>query len=226
MRPLRITAHALAGLFVGLASILPAGLAAQDVRPPTARVIAKIDTLHGEVRTDNYFWIRNKSNPEVISYLDSENAYTAAKMKHTEALQKKLYDEMLSRIKETDLSVPYLDHGYWYYNRTEKGKDYPVHVRKKGTLSSPEEVILDENVIGAGKKFNGVSSLKVSPDGSKLIYLHDTTALRVFTLYVRDLRTGKLVGDSISTVVPSVAWANDTIFLYQTADSARRANAV
>ncbi len=226
LRPFGISAHTLARALAGLASLFPACLAAQDVRPPTARIITKIDTLHGEVRTDNYFWIRNKSNPEVISYLDSENAYTAAKMKHTEALQKKLYDEMLSRIKETDLSVPYLDHGYWYYNRTEKGKDYPVHVRKKGNLSAPEEVILDENILGAGKKFNGVSSLQVSPGGSRLIYLHDTTALRVFTLYVRDLRTGKLLGDSISTVVPSVAWANDTIFLFQTADSARRANAV
>jgi oligopeptidase B len=186
----------------------------------------KIDTLHGEVRTDNYFWIRNKSDPQVISYLEAENAYTAAKMKHTEALQQKLYDEMLARIKENDLSVPVLDHGYYYYNRTEKGKNYPIHLRKKGSLSAPEEVVLDENALGAGKKFNGVTSISVSPSGQKLIYLHDTTALRVYTLYVKDLRTGKVLGDSISRVVPSVAWANDTILFYQTADSARRSDAV
>jgi oligopeptidase B len=178
------------------------------------------------VRTDNYFWIRNKSDPQVISYLEAENAYTAAKMKHTEALQQKLYDEMLSRIKENDLSVPVLDHGYYYYNRTEKGKNYPIHLRKKGSLSAPEEVVLDENALGAGKKFNGVSSVSVSPGGQKLIYLHDTTALRVYTLYVKDLRTGRVLGDSISRVVPSVAWANDTILFYQTADSARRSDAV
>ena len=147
-------------------------------------------------------------------------------MKHTEALQQKLYDEMLGRIKETDLSVPYLDHGYWYFNRTEKGKNYPIHLRKKGTLTAPEETILDENLLGAGKKFNGVGSLQVSPGGSRLAYLHDTTALRVYTLYVKNLDNAKLLGDSISGVVPSVAWANDTILFYQTADSARRANAV
>ena len=201
-------------------------LVAQTPVPPVAAIRPRIDTIHGEVRTDNYFWIRNKSDPQVISYLEAENAYTAARMKHTEALQRKLYDEMLGRIKETDLSVPYLDHGYWYYNRTEKGKSYPIHLRKKGTLTAPEEIILDENVIGAGKKFNGVSSLQVNPGGSRLAYLHDTTALRVYTLYVKELGTGRLLGDSISTVVPSVAWANDSILFYQTADSARRANAV
>jgi len=226
MRRFRFLAHAVVTISIVVASSSATRLAAQDVAPPTARIIPKVDTLHGEVRTDNYFWIRNKSDPQVISYLEAENAYTAARMKHTEALQQKLYDEMLGRIKETDLSVPYLDHGYWYYNRTEKGKNYPIHLRKKGAFAAAEEVILDENVIGAGKKFNGVSSLQASPGGSRLIYLHDTTALRVYTLYVRDLRTGQLLGDSISAVVPSVAWGSDEVFFYQTADSARRANAV
>ena len=131
MRLLRLVASSLAVVPIVGPSV--SRLTAQAVTPPTARIIPRIDTLHGEVRTDNYFWIRNKSDPQVISYLEAENAYTAAKMKHTEALQKKLYDEMLGRIKETDLSVPYLDNGYWYYNRTEKGKSYPIHLRKKGT---------------------------------------------------------------------------------------------
>ncbi|HEV2016800.1 MAG TPA: S9 family peptidase [Gemmatimonadaceae bacterium] len=226
MRPRRILAQTVVAISIVMGSSSATRLAAQGVAPPTARIIPRIDTIHGEVRTDNYFWIRNKSDPQVKSYLEAENAYTAERMKHTEALQRKLYDEMLGRIKETDLSVPYLDHGYWYYNRTEKGKSYPIHLRKKGSLTAPEETILDENVIGAGKKFNGVSSLQVSPGGSRLAYLHDTTALRVYTLYVKELRSGTVLGDSISSVVPSVAWANDSILFYQTADSARRANAV
>ncbi|MDQ6871619.1 MAG: S9 family peptidase [Gemmatimonadota bacterium] len=224
MRRLRLLASSLAVLpIVGTAV---SRLTAQAVNPPTARIIPRIDTLHGEVRTDNYFWIRNKSDPQVISYLESENAYTAARMKHTEALQQKLYDEMLGRIKETDLTVPYLDHGYWYYNRTEKGKSYPIHLRKKGSLNAVEEVLLDENALAAGKKFSSLGDWAASPGGSRLVYLHDTTALRVYTLYIKDLSTNKLLADSISRVVPSVAWANDSILFYQTADSARRANAV
>src|SRR5882757_2551610 len=109
-------------------------LDAQDLKPPVATVKPKIDTLHGDVRTDNYFWIREKTNPDVISYLNAENAYTTAKMKHTEALQQKLYDEMLGRIKETDLSVPFRDIVFCYSTRTEKGKSYPIHLRKKGSL--------------------------------------------------------------------------------------------
>jgi oligopeptidase B len=224
MRRFRLLAGSLAVLPIVGTSVSP--LAAQVVTPPTARIVPRIDTLHGEVRTDNYFWIRNKADPQVISYLESENAYTAARMKHTEALQKKLYDEMLSRIKETDLSVPYLDHGYWYYNRTEKGKSYPIRLRKKGSLDAAEEVVIDENALAAGKKFSSVGALAASPSGSRVVYLHDTTALRVYTLYVKDLSTNKLLGDSIPRVVPSVAWANDSILFYQTADSARRSNAV
>src|SRR4051812_12149593 len=194
--------------------------------PPAAAVKPRVDTLHGEVRTDNYFWIRDKTNPEVISYLNAENAYTEAKMKHTEALQQKLYDEMLSRIKETDVSVPYRDHGYYYSTRTEKGKSYAIRVRQKGSLSAPEEVFLDDNTLAAGKKFSAVGDWAISPNGSRLAYLHDTTALRVYILYVKDLVTGKMLTDTISRVVPSVAWANDTVLFYQTPDSARRSDAV
>ena len=226
MRRLRILVHAVATIPIVVASSSTTRLAAQDLTPPSAKVIARIDTLHGDIRTDNYFWIREKTNPEVISYLNAESAYTAARMKHTEALQQRLYDEMLGRIKETDLSVPFRDHGYWYYNRTEKGKSYPIRLRKKGSLDAPEEVIIDENALAAGKKFSQLGDFAVSPGSSRLAYLHDTTALRVYTLYVKDLRTGALLGDSISSVVPSVAWANDTVLFYQTADSARRSNAV
>jgi oligopeptidase B len=221
MRQLRI-------LIAALSIVAPAfsGLAAQDVTPPVATIRPRIDTLHGDIRTDNYFWIREKTNPQVIDYLNAENAYSAAKMKHTEALQQKLYDEMLGRVKENDLSVPYLENGYWYYNRTEKGKSYPVYLRKKGSLTAPEEVVLDENALAVGKRFSSVGDFAVSPGGSRLVYLHDTTALRVHTLYIKDLRTGKVLADSVSRVVPSVAWANDSVLFYQTPDSARRANTV
>jgi oligopeptidase B len=199
---------------------------APAMMPPVAKTVPKVDTLHGDVVTDNYFWIREKTNPEVISYLNAENDYTSAKMKHTEALQQKLYDEMLARIKETDVSVPYRENGYLYWSATEKGKSYATFMRRRAAPGSPNEVVLDANALAAGKKFSQVGSLEVSPSGSRAAYLHDTTALRVYTLYVKNLTTGKLLGDSISRVVPSVAWANDTVLFYQTADSARRSDAV
>jgi oligopeptidase B len=201
--------------------------AAQQPKPPVAQQIARVDTLHGDVRTDDYFWLRQKTNPKVIAYLDSENAYTAAGMRHTEALQDKLYHEMLGRLRETDLSVPYRENGYWYYERTEQGKAYPILCRKHGSLDAKEEVYLDENALGAGKKFFHVGDDAVSPDGSKLVYLQDTTALRVYTLLVKDLKTGQTLADTLGQIVPGLAWANDnrTIF-YSTADSARRNNAV
>src|SRR6187455_127063 len=208
-RPLYLLCS-IAALHIVGTSVSTLSAQAPAMTPPVATPKAKVDTLHGDVLTDNYFWIRDKTNPDVISYLNAENAYTELKMKHTEALQKKLYDEMLSRIKETDVSVPYRDNGYYYSTKTEKGKNYVIRVRQKGSLSAPEEVILDDNALASGKKFSQVGDWAVSPGNSRLAYLHDTTALRVYTLYVKELRTGKLLADSISRVVPSVAWANDT----------------
>ncbi|MEO6210773.1 MAG: S9 family peptidase [Gemmatimonadaceae bacterium] len=204
-----------------------ASLPAQQPAPPVAAKIARIDTLHGDARVDNYFWLREKTNPKVIAYLDSENAYTTYGMRHTEVLQAKLYGEMLGRVKETDLSVPYRDNGYWYYSRTEKGKSYPVLCRKRGSLGAKEEVYLDENAMAHGKKFFSLGGVEVSPDTKLVAYLEDTTALRVFTLHVKDLETGKQLADTLGAIVPGLAWANDnrTVF-YSTADSARRTNAV
>jgi oligopeptidase B len=208
-------------------SVIATAASAQRMAPPVAQRVARIDTLHGDVREDDYFWLREKANPKVIAYLDSENAYTTAGMRHTEALQGKLYGEMLGRVKETDLSVPYRDKGYWYYTRTEKGKSYPIFCRKKGTLGAKEEVYLDENALAAGKKFYALGGLEISPDGNRVAYLQDTTALRVYTLYVKDLQSGKLLADTLGQIVPGLAWADDnrTLF-YSTADSARRTNAV
>jgi oligopeptidase B len=200
--------------------------AASPQDPPVARQIPKVDTLHGEVRVDDYFWLREKTNPEVTAYLEAENAYTTQKMKHTEALQDKLYQEMLGRIKETDLSVPVFDTGWWYYSRTEQGKNYPIFCRKRGSLSAPEEVYLDQNALAEGKKFHALGGVDVSPDGETLLYLEDLTAFREYTLYVKDLTTGKIV-DQIANVWNGTAWANDNkTFFYMTADSAKRGNAV
>lgn len=193
--------------------------------PPVARVIPKIDTIHGDILEDDYAWLREKTNPEVMAYLEAENAYTAAGMRHTEALQERLYQEMLGRIKETDLSVPTLENGYWYYTRTEQGKSYPIFCRRRGTLSAPEEVYLDQNQLAAGKRFHALGGVEVSPDAQHLLYLEDTTAFREYILYVKDLRTGRVI-DSIPGVWNGTAWANDNrTFFYMTADSAKRGNA-
>ena len=122
-------------------TVAVAAAAGQEPSPPVALVIPKVDTLHGEVRTDNYFWLRHKSDPRVISYLEQENAYTAAKMKHTEPLQQRLYAEMLGRVKETDVSVPYRENGYLYWNATEKGKSYPVFMRRRAASGGRDEVV-------------------------------------------------------------------------------------
>src|SRR6266516_2619071 len=193
-RPVMRRLHLLA---LSIVVVAPATSSAQDLTPPVASVKPKVDTLHGEVRTDNSFWIREKSNPDVVAYLNAENSYTAARMKHTEALQQRLYDEMLSRIKETDVTVPFRDNGYLYWSATEKGKSYPIRMRKRATAGAPDEVVIDENALSAGKKFSQLGTWAVSPGTSKFAYLHDTTALRVYTLYVKDLNTGKLLGDSI-----------------------------
>jgi oligopeptidase B len=201
-----------------------APLAAQN--PPAARIVPKVDTLHGEVRVDNYFWLRQKDNPDVMAYLEQENAYTTAHTQHLTGLQERLYAEMLGRIKETDLSVPYRRGEYWYYTRTEQGKSYPVYCRRRGSPDGPEEVILDQNALAQGRAFHALGGFDVSPDGRRLLYLEDTTAFREYTLYVKDLPSGRLV-DSIRGVWNGTAWADDNrTFFYLRADSAKRGNAV
>ncbi|WNG42724.1 S9 family peptidase [Archangium minus] len=190
--------------------------------PPVARRVPHPVTLHGDTRQDDYFWLREKENPEVRAYLEAEAAYTAAVMKPTEALQRKLYEEMLGRIQQTDLSVPYRKGGSLYYSRTEEGKQYPILCRKKGTLEAPEEVMLDLNVLAEGQKFLSLSEREVSDDGHLLAYSVDTTGFRQFTLQVKDLRTGK-TGVERMEKVTSVVWAADnrTLF-YVTEDAAKR----
>ncbi len=208
-----------------LALLMPAavaGWAADDsaappAAPPVAKKVPKNTEVNGRTLVDNYYWLRDKKNPEVKAYLEAENAYTDAVMKPTQGLQKKLYDEMLSRIKETDIEVPYKQGDYFYYTRTEAGKQYQIYCRKKGSLEAQEEVVLDVNELAKGQKFMSLGSFNVSDDGNSLAYTTDTTGFRQFTLAVKDLRTGKLLPDHAERV-GSVVWANDNKTIFYTVE--------
>src|SRR5438270_11845318 len=190
--------------------------------PPIAKQIPNVTEIHGQKLVDNYFWLRDKKNPEVKAYLDAENAYTDSVMKPTEPLQSKLYGKLLGRIKETDVDVPYKYGEYFYYARTEAGKQYPIRCRRKGGRDAPEEVLLDLNELAKGQTFMAIAAYQVSDDSNLLAYSTDNTGFRQYTLAVKDLRTGKLLSDHIEKT-GSVAWANDnkTVF-YTVEDSAKR----
>jgi len=202
--------------------------AAISPEPPVARAVARTSTIHGETRVDEYFWLRNREDPEVLAYLEAENAYTAAVMRPTEPLQERLFAEMRGRIKETDLSVPERIDGWLYYHRTEAGAQYPIYCRRPspgagGDDESGEEVLLDLNPLAAGHAYFRIGAFEVSPDHRRLAYAVDTSGAESFTLYVKDLATGGLLAETIVNVSPSVAWANDsrTLF-YVVLDEARR----
>ncbi|MBA3522433.1 MAG: S9 family peptidase, partial [Gemmatimonadales bacterium] len=209
-------------LALGLAALLaPAGLQAQRATtprplPPATRVVPHVDTVAGVPWSDPYFWLRDdkRERPEVLDYLRSENTYTEAVMQHTLPLQDTLYREIVGHIKETDLSVPELTDGYYYYSRTEKGKQYPIFCRKRGSLSAREEVLLDENAIGSRHAYSRVALREVSPDGSLLAYTHDTTGSEWYTVLVKDLRTGRLLPDVIDSVSYGLQWAGDNRTLF------------
>ncbi len=194
-----------------------------DMTPPVAKEIPKTAAIHGETRTDPYFWLRDRNDPEVIRYLEAENKYTEAMMKHTEELQAKLYKEILGRIKETDLSVPERIDDYFYYTRTQEGLQYPIYARKKGSLEAAEEILLDQNALAAGHKYFRIGAFKVSPNHKLLAYSTDTTGAETYTLVVKDLTTGQLLKDQVPNTYYGVEWGNDngTIF-YITLDAAKR----
>src|SRR5512145_1875442 len=203
---------------VAAALAAPALLAQEGVQPPVAMKKPHTTQVHGLTLTDNYFWLREKSSPEVIKYLEAENAYTDAVMAPTKALQETLYKEMLGRIKQTDLSVPSRIGDYFYYSRTEEGKQYPYLCRRKGTMEAAEEILLDLNTLAEGHKFLSLGGYSVSNDGNLLAYSTDTTGYRQYTLHVKDLRTGETLAERIERT-GSIVWAADnrTIF-YSTED--------
>ncbi len=192
------------------------------VTPPVARPEPTPTTLHGQTLEDNYRWMRDKSSSELIAYLTAENEYTTSVMKPTEELQAKLYAEMLSHIKETDESVPYRDHGWYYYTRTVEGSQYPIHCRRVAVgdaydEAQPEQVILDVNKLAEGQQYMAIGGMSVSPDGHLLAYSTDNTGFRQYTLHVRDLRTGEDLPDTAERV-GSLVWAADSHTLFYTTE--------
>src|SRR5215207_10470707 len=186
-------------------------------------------TQHGYTRIDNYYWMRDRSDPEVLKYLHAENDYLEEIMGPTKSLQETLYAEMKGRMKETDSTVPEKRGEYFYYSRTEEGKQYPIYCRRQGSLESPEQILLDQNLLAEGKPFCSVGALTVSPDGSKLAYSLDIEGGEVYTIYIKDLTSGTLYPEFIVNTYSSVyyhtgvEWANDsqTLF-YLTLDEAER----
>ncbi len=187
--------------------------------PPVAKKTPHVTEINGRKMVDNYFWLREKTNPEVRAYLEAENAFTDAVMKPTEPFQKKLYDEMLSRVKETDVEVPYKEGDFFYYIRTEAGKQYPIRCRKRISADANEEVLLDVNELAKGRAFMTVQAFAVSTDGNLLAYSYDNTGFRQFNLAVKDLRTGQTLTDHAERV-GSVVWANDNRTVFYTQEDA------
>ncbi|MFQ5490598.1 MAG: S9 family peptidase [Phycisphaerae bacterium] len=191
--------------------------------PPLAAVKPHKTSIHGVDRVDNYYWLNEKKNPQVIAYLEAENAHTQAMTQHTKGLEARLFKEFKSRLKETDLSVPTPKDKYYYYSRTFEGKQYPVYCRKQGSLEAPEEVLLDANELAAGHDYFRLGVFEVSPDHKLLAYAVDTNGSETYTLRIKDLTTGQLRPDIIPNVYYSCEWGNDneTLF-YSTLDAAKR----
>ena len=193
-----------------------------DVTAPVAEKKVYERTIHNDTVVDNYYWMNDyfKKGPdsaEVIAYLEAENNYTAAMMKDTESLQENLFHEMKGRIKEKDESVPYFKNGYYYYSRTEEGKQYYKFCRKKGDLDAPEEVLLDVDEMADGYAYYAVGGFSVSPDNKLLSYGVDTISRREYTIYVKNLETGELLADKIDRTTGGATWANDNKTIFYTA---------
>jgi oligopeptidase B len=187
------------------------------VTAPEAKRVSRVETLHGERRVDEYFWLRDREDPDVKRYLESENAYAAEQMQETLPLQEALYREMLGRIQETDADVPYPRDGFFYYSRTEAGKQYPIHCRRQGAPTAPEQVTLDLNELARGKPFLSLGVYATSDDGRRLAYSIDEIGYRQYTLYVKDLEAGEPL-ERVAERVGSAAWAADNRTLFYTVE--------
>jgi oligopeptidase B len=195
--------------------------------PPVAEKIAKELVAHGDVRIDHYYWMRlsdeqktsakpDEQTIKVLDYLRAENAYTEEVLGHTKYFQDSLFEEMKSRIKEDDESVPYFRNGYWYYTKFETGKEYPVYCRKKGSFDAVEEVMLDVNTMATGYEFYNVGGLSISPDNKILAFSEDTLSRRIYTIKFKDLESGELLEDVIPFIQGAAVWANDNKTVFYT----------
>ncbi|WP_312074814.1 S9 family peptidase [Chryseobacterium sp.] len=179
------------------------------MKAPQAKKIEKILEIHGDKRTDNYFWMNERENPEVIKYLEEENAYADFVMKDTEDLQEELFEEMKSRYKKDDESLPYFFNGYWYYVRYEEGKEYPVFCRKIEDLANDEEIVLDVNILAEGHEYFEVGSVAVSPNNELASFSSDKVSRRIYSINFKNLKTGEILPDVIENTTGKAVWAND-----------------
>lgn len=199
-----------------------AATTAQVMKPPVPKKVPKVLKIHGYEITDNYAWMRDRNDtkdPAIIDYLNAENAYTESFMGQHKGFVDSLYGEMLGRIKQTDISVPYKLGSYWYFTRTEEGKQYPTYLRSRTKDGKDAEVLLDQNAMAAGFKYFAISDFSPSDDGNLLAFATDTTGYRQYTLQIKDLRTGKMLPDRVERVT-SVEWSNDGKYLFVTQEDA------
>ncbi|NUO01828.1 MAG: S9 family peptidase, partial [Saprospiraceae bacterium] len=191
---------------------------------PTVKAVPKELSIHGDTRIDEYYWLNERENPEVIAYLNSENDYREQMTSHTKAFRDKLFEEIKGRVKQDDTSVPYKENGYFYLTRYETGKEYPIYSRKKGSLGAPEEIMLDANVLAKPYKYYAVGGRAVSSNNKILAYGEDTLSRRIYTILFKDLETGKMLKDKIPNTSGGAVWANDnqTVF-YSVKDASLRA---
>ena len=182
--------------------------------PPKAAICPHEMTRHGHTRVDNYYWLNERENPKVLAYLEAENQYVEACLKHTEPLQEQLFKEITGRIKQDDNSVPVKIRDYYHYTRFEEGKEYPIICRKKHSLEAPEEILLDGNQLAEGHAFFQIGEISLSEDDRLLAYSVDTVSRRIYTVYVKDLVTGELVGEPIPNTSGNIVWASDNVTLF------------
>jgi len=177
----------------------------------------KIPTLlekHGHIRVDDYYWLRERKNPEVIKYLNDENEYAAREMAHSREFEERLFEEIKGRFKQTDMSVPYRRDDYYYYTRFEQGKEYPIYARKRGSLEQPEEIMLDANAVADGHEFFSIGGTAVSSGQDIFAYAVDTQGRRIHTAYLKSLSTGEMLADVLPDVTENLVWANDNKTLF------------
>ena len=203
-------------LILSLSLTIFYGCSNMNIAPPIAVKKEKKLVIHDDARIDNYYWLNDRENPEVISYLEEENKYTDALLKSTKSLQERLFNEMKSRIKEDDNSVPYFYNDYWYTTKYEKGKDYPVYTRKYKDLNAEDEIILDVNSLAKGYKYFRVSGISISPDNKKVAYGVDTLSRRIYTIKVKNLVTNEMYSDNIDGVESYATWAADSETIFYT----------
>ncbi len=196
-------------LIVTTMALLSLAGCAGDPAPPTAKQIPHELTAHGQTRVDEYYWLRERDNPDVVRYLEDENAYLQQVMAPTEALQDELFEEMIGRIEPDDASVPRFSRGYWYYTRYVEGGEYALHCRREGTMEAPEEVMLDGNQLASGEGYFALSGVRVASDNRTVAYAVDTVGRRKYTWRFRDLATGQDLPDRIPDMTPRAVWAED-----------------